>query len=415
MKQGTRGKREPSTVVFDRLEALAREQIEGWLQGMLEAEVTEFLGRLRSERQDDAVDATRGYRNGFGKERKVATTMGTLRVRRPRVRDTDEKFESRLLPYFVKRTKEMGTLLPELYLHGLAQGDFEMALRGLLGAGAPLSKASIDRLKSVWQSEYDAWKGRSLGEREAVYVWADGIYVKAGLEKDKAALLVMVAAMRDGRKEVLAVVPGHRESEEAWKDLLRDLKRRGLKAPRLVLADGHLGIWGALSEVWPEAEQQRCWNHKIRNVVDKLPKREQPAASKLLKAMPYAATKKEAQKLRDQFVSRYQTEHPKATKCLLDDWDRMVAFYQFPKVHWKHLRTTNIVESPFAAVRLRTDAAKRFKKVPNATALMWKLLLVAEKNFRLLDGAELLRDVHAGRTYIDGELVVAEADIKNAA
>ena len=224
-------------------------------------EVTELLGRVKSERRA-AVDAPPGYRNGYGKPRRPATSSGTIEVRRPRVRGLEERFESRVLPLFARRTREVGELIPELYPHGLAEGDFELALRGLLGDGAPLSKSSVRRLGARWTAEHEAWSRRPLGDRELVYAWADGIYVKAGLERDKAALLVVIGAMSDGTKEVLAVTPGYRESVESWAAVLRDLKARGLGTPKLLVADGNLGIRGAAREVWPLAAEQRCWNHK---------------------------------------------------------------------------------------------------------------------------------------------------------
>ena len=212
-------------------------------------------------------------------------SSGTITLRRPRVRGVEERFESRVLPLFARRTKELGALLPELYLHGLAEGDFELAMRGLLGEGAPLSKSSIRRLRAGWTAEFEAWSRRSLADREVVYVWADGIYVKAGLERDKAALLVVMGAMRDGTKEVLAIAPGYRESTESWSEVFRDLKARGLGSPRLLMADGNAAIWGAARQVWPEAAEQRCWNHKMRNVLDRLPQREQGEAKDLLRAV----------------------------------------------------------------------------------------------------------------------------------
>lgn len=268
-----------------------------------------------------------------------------------------------------------------------------------------MSASSIERLRGKWQAEYEEWRSRPLLDLELVYAWADGVYVKAGLEKEKAALLVVIGALRDGRKEILAVTPGHRESTESWAEVLRDLKNRGLEAPRLLSGDGHLGIWGAARAIWPEVAEQRCWNHKIANVLDKLPKQAQAKARVELTAIPYAPTKAEAEKQRDRFVGRYQAKAPEATAALTRDWERMVSFYDFPKQHWKHLRTTNVVESPFAAVRLRTDAAKRFKKVASATALIWKILRIAETRFRRLDAPELLADVHAGRKFEDGEVV----------
>jgi len=243
-----------------------------------------------------------GYRNGFGKPRRLSLSLGTITIRRPRVRGLAERFESRILPLFKRRTEAVSTLLPTLYLHGLAGGDFDLALRGLLGDGAPLWAASIARLKAGWQAEYDLWKTRALVDLEPVYLWVDGIYVKAGLEKDKAAMLV-VLALRDGRKVIVAVESGHRESTESWAALLRDLRRRGLRAPRLVIGDGHLGIWGALAAVYPTAAEQRCWNHRILNVLDKLPQRLQAEAKSLLTQIPYAETREAAERQKRAFQS----------------------------------------------------------------------------------------------------------------
>lgn len=413
-EKSTEGRFGSSEDFWGSLEAMARERIQSFVQELLEEEMTSLVGRGRSVRRG-AVDAPAVYRNGHGKPRSLSMSSGTITVRRPRVRSVERgleaRFESRILPLFVRRTRQVGELLPQLYLHGLAQGDFELALRGLLGGAAPLSASSIERLRGRWTAEYEAWKRRSLRGLEPVYLWADGIYVKAGLERDKACLLVIVAGLRDGRKVVLAVDSGHRESAEGWACLLRDLRQRGLGLPRLVVADGHLGIWAALASTWPEVAEQRCWNHKICNVLDTLPKRQQAEARVQLCTMPYAATRQEAERLRDRFVESFGREHPKAAETLQRDWQRMVAFYGFPREHWKHLRTTNPVESPFAAVRLRTAAGKRYKKVANATALIWRVLLVAERTFRKLDHPELLPEVLAGTIYCDGVRVTPPTEI----
>src|SRR5271169_2904431 len=386
----------PSSRTYDMLEEMVRLKVKEYIQDILEEEVEEFLGRKK------LIDETRGYRNGHGKPKKFALMNGTITVRRPRVRGTEEQFESKIMPYFKRRSREVGQLLPELYLHGLAEGDFELALRGLLGEGAPLSASSIQRLKARWQLEYEEWKGRDLSNLEVVYQWADGIYVKAGLEKDKAALLIIIGALTNGTKVFLACESGYRESKESWSGVLRELTGRGLNLGSLTIADGHLGIWSALGEIHPKGHEQRCWNHKIKNVLDSLPKRIRFEASEYLKRIPYADTLKEAVKLRDAFVERYRKDYSKAADKLLTDWDRMVTFYSFPKEHWVHLRTSNVVESPFSMVRLRTDAAKRFKKVQNATAMIWKLLQVAEKSFRTLKGYWLLSEVYAGKIFVDG-------------
>ena len=401
MGEKTTQRIDSSSICWENLETMARLRIQRFLQELLEEEITDLLGRRKSER-GPTVDGVVGYRNGFGKARRLSMTCGTVTVRRPRVRGLEQRFESRLLPLFKRRTEEIGEMLPKLYLHGLAQGDFELALRGLLGEGAPLSSSSIERLRAKWVSEYETWRTRSLEGVEVVYLWADGIYVKAGVDDGKAALLVIVAGLRDGNKIVLTVESGQRESKETWARILRELRARGLNAPRLVVADGHLGIWAALAEIFPEVEEQRCWNHKLVNVLDQLPIRLQPEAKDLLRRVVYAETQAESERLRDRFASRYRKAHPKAVETLERDWERMVTFFRFPKEHWKHLRTTNPVESPFATVRLRTTAGKRYKRVDSACALIWKVLMVAESTFRRLDHPELLPEVAEGAKYVDG-------------
>src|SRR5215471_6920860 len=386
---------------WEHLEDFVREHVQQFIQALLEEEVTELLGRTKSARRE-SIDAAPGYRNGYGKPRHLTLTSGTITVRRPRVRALNERFVSRVLPLFKRQTKEVGELLPQLYLHGLALGDFELALRGLLGEGAPLSPASLLRLKTQWQGEYETWKQRRLDDLEVVYIWADGLYVKAGLEDTKAALLVMIGVLTNGQKVVLAVESGQRESKESWGMMLRDLRRRGVKPWRCTVADGHLGLWAALGEQYPTLAEQRCWNHRLTNVLDALPKKHQAEARTLLCALPYAETQAACEALWKQFRTHYQKLAPKVVERLADDWERLVTFYQFPREHWPHLRTSNVVESPFATVRIRTTAAKRFKKVENATALIWQILQVAESSFRKLKGAELLSAVYAGVPYRDG-------------
>jgi transposase-like protein len=391
-----------SRATWDGLEGLMRQRIQTWLQDLLEEEVAELLGRSKSERRQD-VDAAPGYRNGHGKPRHLTLSHGTITVRRPRVRGLEERFESRILPLFKRQTKEVTELLPQLYLHGLAQGDFDLALRGLLGNEAPLSSTTIGRLKEKWQGEWEAWAARPLDDLEVVYLWVDGVYVKAGLEREKTAVLVVLAGLADGRKTLVAVTSGHRESTESWSAVLRDLRARGMNAPKLVIGDGHLGIWGALRNVYPEAGEQRCWNHRLVNVLDRVPKKHQAQATLMLRAIPYAETAQEANRLKLKFTQWCEKKGLEDAARVLDrDWDRLIAFYRFPQEHWHHLRTTNPVESPFAALRLRTDAAKRFKKITNATALMWRILMVAESRFRRLRAPELVREVHRGIQFVDG-------------
>jgi putative transposase len=284
---------EPSRVSWGHLEEWVRGKVQELIQALLQEEITELLGRGKSERRP-AMDSPPGYRNASSKERKLTLRCGTIRVHRPRVRGLEERFESRLLPFFTRRS--------ELYLHGLAAGDLDLALRGLLGEDAPVSASTVARLKENWQGEWQEWKERSLAGLEVVYLWLDGVYVKAGLEKEKAALLVVMAGLSDGRKVILALEPGYRESTESWSAMLRHLKSRGMNCPRLVVGDGNLGLWGALRQVFPEAAEQRCWNHKAVNVLDKLPKKLQREAKEQLQKVAYAETLAEAEKGRDKFV-----------------------------------------------------------------------------------------------------------------
>ena len=380
-----------SRVVWNNLEEWVRIKVQELIQALLEEEITKLLGRKKSERRR-AVDSHPAYRNGYGKGRRRTLGCGTVTVYRPRLRGLEGRFESRILPLFARRTKGISELIPQLYLHGLALGDFDLALRGLLGKGAAISASTVARLKEQWQAEWRRWEKRSLDGLEVVYLWVDGIYVKAGLEKEKAALLVVIGGLSDGRKVVLAVEPGYRESTESWAEVLRDLKGRGMNCPSLVTGDGNLGIWGALKNVYPDTLEQRCWNHKLVNVRDKLPKRVQHQAKRQLQDIVYSESQQEAEERRDRFVHWCRKEgYQRAGDTLIRDWERMVTFYRFPKDHLKHLRTTNVVESPFAALMLRTDAAKRYKKVENATAVIWKMLLLAEQRFRRLDAPEKMK------------------------
>jgi len=386
---------------FETLETTIRGEIEGWMQSILDEEVTEFLGRMKGERRRAVDDG--GYRNGHGEPRKLTLSSGTIELRRPRVRGLEQRFVSRILPLFKRRTTEVSELLPELYLHGLSCGDFDLALRGLLGDDAPISASTVARLKEKWHSELGAWKSRPLGDLEVVYIWADGVYIKAGLEKDKSCLLVMIGALVDGSKILLAVESGHRESTESWSSLLRGLRDRGLKCPKAVVGDGALGLWAGLRNVYPEAKELRCWNHRIMNIVDRVRKADQATAAKLLREVCYATSREEAEKRKKAFQLWCREKvYEKAGDLIEEDWERMVAFFDFPRDHWQHLRTTNPVESPFAVLRLRTDAAKRFKKAENAICVVWKMLTVAESRFRKLNAPELLEEVWKGAEFVDG-------------
>lgn len=394
---------ESKEIFYAELESFAREKIRVHLQDLLEQEVSEWLGREKSERKVNPLEQP-GYRNGYGKPRRFAMSIGTIDIQRPRVRELGERFKSKVLPMFKRQSKQVRALIPELYLHGLASGDFELALRHLLGEGAPLSASSLQRLKEKWQGEYEQWSHEPVKESNWAYLWADGIYVKAGLGKEKAALLVVIGVKGDGSKRFLALEPGYRESKESWAEVLRQLKSRGVKNPRLFVGDGNLGLWAAVGEVYPQAHQQLCWNHKMLNVIDAVSNKEQSQAKNHLRTMMYAESREQALKERKKFEQAFR-HNPKAVKTVVDHWERLTTYYDFPREHWKHLRTSNVVESPFSRVRLRTAASRRFKSQINATCLIWKTLMIAEMSFRKLDAPQLVANVARGAKYQNGDEV----------
>jgi putative transposase len=388
-------------IFYAELEEFARGKSREHWQDLLEQEVTEWLGREKSERRIKPSEQP-GYRNGYGKPRRFTMSLGTLEVCRPRVRDLGERFVSKILPMFKRQTQEVRDLIPELYLHGLASGDFELALRELLGEGAPLSATSLQRLKEKSQGEYEQWKQAVVEEKDWAYFWADGIYVKAGMGKEKAALLVVVGVQEDGSKRFLALEPGYRESKESWAEVLRQLKKRGVKSARLFVGDGNLGLWAAVGEVYPQAQEQLCWNHKMLNIMDAVSKKEQVRAKEHLNAMMYAESGDEALKERKKFEQAFR-HNPKAVKTVVENWERLTTYYNLPREHWKHLRTSNVVESPFSRVRLRTAASRRFKSQVNATCLIWKTMMVAEVSLRKLNARQLVEKVARGTKYDNGK------------
>ncbi len=401
MKEKHIGRNESKGIFYSELEEYARGKIREHLQDLLEQEVSEWLGREKSERKLNPLEQP-GYRNGYGKTRRFTMNLGTMEIRRPRVKNPGERFASKVLPMFKRQTHEVRDLIPELYLHGLASGDFELALRGLLGEGAPLSASSLQRLKEKWQGEYEQWKSTPIKETDWAYLWADGIYVKAGLGKDKAALLVVIGVQKDGQKRFLALESGYRESKESWALVLRQLKVRGVRNARLFVGDGNLGLWAGVGEVYPQAHEQLCWNHKMLNVMDAVSKKEQVQVKQHLTAMMYGESRQEALKERKIFEQAFR-HNPKAVKTVVENWERLTTYYDFPREHWKHLRTSNVVESPFSRVRLRTTASRRFKSQINATCLIWKTLMVAEMSFRKLNAPQFVEKVAEGKKYDNGK------------
>lgn len=392
------------------LDTIAREGARRLLVTMLEAEVAEFLGRQRYERveADDLGGERCGYRNGYGKRRRVALGCGTVTVQAPRVRDSARPFQSRVLPAYQRQSSAVQGLIPELYVQGLATGDFEPALRGLLGEGASLSPASVVRLKAQWESEYEAWRSRSLSEHRYVYLWCDGVYPKAGLTSDKTAFLVVLGVNEQGEKEPLAITEGYRESTESWSEVLRELKGRGLTNPKLFIGDGALGLWGAIDTVYPKADHQRCWCHKMRNVLTHFPKRLHSEVKVFLQDLYAAATKEAARGLIAQFARQYGKSYPRAVECVTKDQEALLTFYQYPKEHWPSLKTTNPIESIFATVKLRTNAARRIKSPRSALYLVFQLILRAQEKWRRVNAPELVPKVLAGTIFENGIEVEAK-------
>jgi transposase-like protein len=406
---------QPASVVNATLEELAREGARRMLERALAAEVDEFLGRSRYQRR---LLADHGYRNGYGRPRAVAIGTWPVEVRAPRVRDLPdqaEPFHSSILPRRRMLSAETQRLFARLYLEGLSSGDFEPAFRELLGETAPLSGSTILRLKDEWAAEYAAWRVRPLTARYA-YIWADGIYLGAGIELENSCLLVVVGAREDGRKELLAMELGYRESASSWATVLRDLRDRGLEAPLLACGDGALGLWAALDEVFPTTRHQRCWNHRVLNVLDKVPKRLWPETRRRLREAWSSESRAECELRRDALV-RWLEAHGQtsAADTVLRDWDYFVTFYDFPAEHWIHLRTSNPIESLFAGVRLRTDVAKRMRRRENALYLVFKVAQRLEHSWRPLNGGlTVMTLLLGGARFVDGVYVPQSAAVSAA-
>lgn len=348
-------------------------------------------------------------RNGTLPARTILTGVGAVEVQQPRVHDRRpagqrEKFTSAIVPPYLRKTQSIEELIPWLYLKGVSTGDFSEALAALLGPDAPgLSATTVTRLKEVWEKEYQAWHQRSLAGKRYVYVWADGIYFNIRLQEDRQCILVLLGATAEGHKEVIAIADGFRESEQSWTALLLDCQARGLVIdPALAIGDGALGFWKAVRQLWPTTREQRCWVHKTANVLDKLPKSQQPRAKEMLHAIWQTATRAEAEQAFDLFLATYQAKYPKATECLAKDRSELLVFYDFPAEHWVHLRTTNPIESTFATVRLRTVKTKGTGTRLACLTMVFKLLESAAKHWRTLNGSKLIEEVIAGVIYVDG-------------
>lgn len=372
----------------------------------VEAELAELLA-LHADRQVDGRQAV--VRNGYLPGRTIQTGLGDVPVKVPKVRDRSGrgiKFNSKLVPPYLKRTKSIEDFIPWLYLKGISTGDMQATLESLLGEGVGgLSAGTVSRLKQSWEADYDRWRQRDLSRRRYVYVWADGVYSSVRMD-DRLCLLVIVGSDDTGRKEVLAVVDGYRESEASWLEVLEQLEGQGLTIPpKLAIGDGALGFWKAVAKKWPQTAQQRCWVHKTANVLNKVPKALQPKLKAALHDIWMAETRQGARKAFDDCVKRFEAKYPKAMECLQKDKEAMLAFYDFPATHWQHIRTTNPIESVFATVRLRTAKMKNCGSRTTTLTMAWLLMSMAQKRWRRLRGYKLLADVVEGVKFKDGERI----------
>ena len=385
------------------LDELARLAAREFIALALESERRAYLKAHAHLLDDDGRRLVVGH--GHGRQREVTTAAGAVEVRAPRVRDRrdGERFVSALLPPYLRRSPKVGAVLPLLYLHGLSSGDFVPALAEFFGSDAGLSASTITRLTTSWQDEHAEWEQRDLSAVDYVYYWVDGVHTRVRLEEDRLCCLVIVGVRLDGTKELVAVCDGYRESTESWAELLRDLRRRGLEAPAIAVGDGALGFWAALRDVFPETREQRCWVHKVKNVVDALPKRLQEQAKAALHAISDADGREAALDAAHAFAEQF-AGYPKATAKVTDDLEALLTFYDFPREHWVHLRTINPIESTFATVRLRQRVTKGPGSRAAGLAMAYKLMRVAEERWRRINAPHLVALVRAGAVFVDGRL-----------
>lgn len=400
-------KEEPESA-WSVLEQIARGGAQKMLKLALENEVEEYIQKHSDEVDRDGKRAV--VKNGSMPKRNIITGMGPIAITQPRLDDrrldNGERFSSSILPKYLRRIPSIDNLIPVLYLKGISTNDFGSALSDILGEGASgLSSTNIVRLKKVWENDYQLWRKRDLSGKDYVYFWVDGIYFNVRLDDNRSCILVIMAADRHGNKELLAVTDGYRESKAGWREMLLDLKIRGLEiGPRLSIGDGGLGFWAALDEVYPETKRQRCWVHKTANILDKMPKAVQSKAKSMIHDMYMAPTKKDALEAYDHFVNAFEDKYPNAVNCLTKDKEDLFTFYDFPAIQWIHIRTTNPIESTFATVRLRTKKTKGCGSRVATLTMVFKLALEASKTWKRLKGHQFILYVLENKKFVDGEL-----------
>jgi len=392
------------------LEQVARDGARKMLALAMENEVDEFVAKYSGLTDDSGRRIV--TKNGYMPERQILTGMGPLEVKQPRVddralKDQHERFTSNILPRYLRRMPSIDNLIPALYLKGISTNDFPAALQAILGQDASgLSPANIVRLKDVWEKDYLKWKSRDLSHKKYVYFWVDGIYFNVRLDDSKSCILIIIGADKHGNKELVAVSDGYRESKISWKEILLDLKRRGLEIdPSLAIGDGSLGFWAAIGQVYPKTRRQRCWVHKTANILDKMSKSIQSKAKSMIHEMYMAPSKEAALSAYEHFVKTYEDKYPKAVECLTKDKEDLFTFYDFPATHWIHIRTTNPVESTFATVRLRTHKTKGCGSRTATLSMVFKLTMEAAKTWKKLKGHQLILLVLENKKFVDGELV----------
>jgi len=395
------------------LEEVLRTGAQRLLQEAIENEVLEYVQQFKEMR--DTANKRIVTKNGYLPSRDILTGIGPINVHQPRVRDkrSGERFSSAVLPKYKRKTKSLEHLIPELYLRGISTNNFPEALSAILGENARgLSSTNITRMKAVWEQEYEGWLKRDLTTSKYVYIWADGIYFNIRLETDRPCILVLIGATEDGQKELIGIHDGMRESKLSWAEFLQDLKSRGLSSsPSLAVGDGALGFWSALEEAFPSCKQQRCWVHKTANILDKMPKRAQVNAKKMIHEMYQSPTKKFALRAYEEFLNLYTAKYPRACKCLEKNKDQLFTFYDFPAEHWAHIRTTNPIESMFATIRHRTRQTKGCGSRMATLTMVYKLAKAAEKGWRRLRGFALLSKVVAGIKFKDGEETTGKENV----